>query len=45
MAFSGYVQGQANIMLDDGSIPGAEVVQENISNLKTVRAMNSLDLS
>jgi len=45
LAVAGAMQNEATVTIEDGSIPGGEIVHENISNLKTVRAMNCVDLS
>jgi len=43
IALAGKLSSKANQFIEDGTIPGGEIVQENVSNLKTVRAMNCLD--
>lgn len=45
LAVAGAMSSEAAVMIEDGSIPGGHIVHENISNLKTVRAMNCVDLS
>lgn len=43
LVLSGVIQGKArNAMEGSGEGTGAEIVQENVSNLKTVRGMNTL---
>jgi len=43
IALAGKLSSKANQFIEDGTIPGGEIVQENVGNLKTVRAMNCLD--
>lgn len=43
IALSGKLSSKAQALVEDGTIPGGEIVQENVANLKTVRAMNCLD--
>jgi len=39
------IQGKARVAMGEGEAVGSSIVQENVNNLKTVRAMNTLDLT
>jgi len=42
MIFNGWLQGKAKLRLEGGEVVGGEIVQENVNNIKTVRAMNTI---
>jgi len=42
ICLAGYAEGAAAVAMDDGNVPGGNIVQENIANLKTIRAMNTV---
>jgi ATP-binding cassette subfamily B (MDR/TAP) protein 1 len=44
MIINGAIQGKARMAMGEGEAVGSSIVQENVNNLKTVRAMNTMDV-